>query len=73
MGDGPLKSKKAIGTVNSGEIPEVLGTDPGSKNDLPNWGKRSGHDFSGDIEDAGFFRFYIRKDRLIQLMKKMLH
>lgn len=73
MGDDPLKSKKALDTVTSREIPEVLGTDPGSKNDRPKWCRRLGHDFSGDIEDAGFFRFYIRKDRLIQLMKKMLH
>lgn len=56
-----LKTKKAIDSINSGEILEILGTDPGSKNDLPGWCKRAGHEFLGDFEDAGFSRFYIRK------------
>ncbi len=56
-----LKTKKAIGAISSGQVLEILGTDPGSKNDLPNWCSRSGHTFLGDSEDAGFFRFYIQK------------
>ncbi len=56
-----LKTKKAIGSLNSGQILEVLGTDPGSKNDLPNWCGRSGHTFLGDKEGNGFFRFFIQK------------
>ncbi|MDA3786240.1 MAG: sulfurtransferase TusA family protein [Deltaproteobacteria bacterium] len=56
-----LKTKKAINSLNSGQILEVLGTDPGSKNDLPNWCDRSGHLFLGDKEGDGFFRFFIRK------------
>lgn len=56
-----LKTKKAIDAINSGEILEVLGTDPGSKNDLPGWCKRAGHEFLGEVEDAGFIRFYIKK------------
>jgi tRNA 2-thiouridine synthesizing protein A len=56
-----LKTKKAIDTIKSGEILEVLGTDPGSKNDLPGWCTRSGHEYLGDVDDAGFTRFYIKK------------
>ncbi len=56
-----LKTKKAIGSIGSGQVLEVLGTDPGSKNDLPGWCEREGHTFLGSKEDAGFFRFYIRK------------
>lgn len=56
-----LKTKKAIDAMNSGEILEVLGTDPGSRNDIPGWCKRTGHEFLGEVEDAGFIRFYIKK------------
>ncbi len=56
-----LKTKKAINSLASGQILEVMGTDPGSKNDLPNWCDRSGHAFLGDKEENGFFRFFIQK------------
>ncbi len=56
-----LKTKKAINSLSSGQILEVLGTDPGSKNDLPNWCDRSGHAFLGDKEENGYFRFFIQK------------
>lgn len=56
-----LRTKKAIDSISSGQVLEVLGTDPGSKNDLPSWCERTGHTFLGDTEDAGFFRFYIKK------------
>ena len=56
-----LRTKKEIEKVNSGEILEVLGTDPGTKNDLPGWCKRAGHEYLGVKEDEGFLRFYIKK------------
>ena len=56
-----LRTKKAIESISAGQILEVLGTDPGSKNDLPGWCQRAGHTFLGDKEDAGFLRFYIKK------------
>lgn len=56
-----LKTKKAIAPLSTGQILEVMGTDPGSKNDLPNWCQRSGHIFLGDKEEEGFFRFFIQK------------
>jgi tRNA 2-thiouridine synthesizing protein A len=56
-----LKTKKAIEKLASGEILEILGTDPGTRNDLPNWAKRSGHEFLGEKEDEGFNRYFVRK------------
>ncbi len=56
-----LRTKKAIGSIKAGQILEVLGTDPGSKNDLPGWCDRSGHTFLGTIEGDGFFQFFIKK------------
>lgn len=56
-----LRTKKAINSIGSGQVLEVLGTDPGSKNDLPGWCERSGHTFLGAKDDDGFFRFFIKK------------
>ena len=56
-----LRTKKEIDKVQSGQILEILGTDPGSRNDLPGWANRAGHEWLGEKEDEGFIRFYIRK------------
>ena len=40
-----LKAKKAMETLESGQVLEVLGTDGGSKIDLPVWCERVGHAF----------------------------
>jgi len=56
-----LRTKKEIEKIKSGEILEVLGTDPGSKHDLPGWCKRAGHEFLGVKEETGLFHFYIKK------------
>ncbi len=56
-----LKTKKAMGKMAAGQILEVVGTDPGSKNDLPGWCERSGHAFLGVKEEEGVLKFYIKK------------
>ena len=56
-----LKTKKAIGKLGSGQILEILGTDPGTKNDYPGWCTKQGHDFMGFKEESDFIRFFIKK------------
>ncbi len=55
-----LKTKKAIGKMKSGQILEILGTDPGTKNDLPAFARRGGHEYLGEKDDEGFTRFYLK-------------
>ena len=56
-----LKAKKAIESLSAGQILEILGTDPGTRNDLPSWAKRTGNEYLGEKQDDGYIRFYIRK------------
>ncbi len=56
-----LRTKKEIDKIKSGEILEILGTDPGSRNDIPGWCSRAGHEYLGEKEDSGFIRFYVKK------------
>ena len=59
---GPLlEAKKAIGTINSGEIMEVLSADEGTKKDIPKWANKKGHEYLGTIEESGFFKIYLKK------------
>lgn len=56
-----LKAKKAIDTMGSGNVLEVLGTDPGSKNDFASWADKTDNSFLGYVEESGYFRYFLRK------------
>jgi tRNA 2-thiouridine synthesizing protein A len=56
-----LKAKKAMEALNSGEVLEVVGTDPGSKNDFPSWCDRTGNEYLGFVEESDKLKFYMKK------------
>jgi tRNA 2-thiouridine synthesizing protein A len=56
-----LKLAKTMKKMKSGEVLELVGTDPGSKDDIPKWCTKTGNDFLEMIEDTGFNRYFIRK------------
>lgn len=56
-----LRTKKEIGKLASGEILQVDGTDPGSRNDIPGWCDRAGHEYLGEKEETGYISFFIKK------------
>lgn len=58
-----LRAKKAMDEMKAGEILEVLGTDPGSKVDLPAWVRRTGNEFLGAKEEKDCNRYLIRKKK----------
>lgn len=58
-----VKAKKAIGELQVGEVLEIVGTDPGSKGDIPAWAKRGGHEFIGSWEEGEVFHFFVKKGK----------
>jgi tRNA 2-thiouridine synthesizing protein A len=57
-----LKTAKAMKSMAPGRILEVLGTDPGTKKDMPKLAKKSGHEWLGFLDDEeGFYRFYLKR------------
>jgi tRNA 2-thiouridine synthesizing protein A len=56
-----VKAKKAIDTLQSGQILQLETTDKGSKNDFQSWVKQTNHELIKMEEDNGVFRFLIKK------------
>ncbi len=56
-----LRTKKEMNKLNAGDVLQVDGTDPGSRNDIPGWCSRSGHEYLGEKEESGYFSFFIKK------------
>lgn len=56
-----VRTKKAINTLNPGEVLEVLATDKGSRADIQAWSKSTGHHYLGTIEEGDVLKHYIRK------------
>jgi len=59
---GPLlEAKKAIGAVEIGEVLEVRSSDKGTRNDIPIWAKKVGHEYLGVLEAEGYDRLFVRR------------
>ena len=57
-----MKLAKAMKAMNSEEVLEMIGTDPGTKSDLPRWCNKSGNILLDESElTGGIFRFLIQK------------
>ena len=56
-----IKLSKTLKGMNSGEVLEMLGTDPGSKTDVPAWCEKTGNIFLETKEEDDCFKFYIKK------------
>ena len=56
-----VKTAQAIRTVPSGELLEVLATDPGSVKDLAAWSRTTGNELVEQTTDGTVFRFVIRR------------
>jgi tRNA 2-thiouridine synthesizing protein A len=55
------KTAAAMRKMASGEVLEVLATDPGSVPDFAAWSKATGNALIEQTEDEGIFRFVLRK------------
>lgn len=56
-----VKTKKAINSLEAGQVLEVQATDKGSRADIQAWAKSSGHQYLGTIEDGEVLKHYLRK------------
>lgn len=61
---GPLlEAKKAIGSVQIGEVIELWSGDSSTKADLPRWSEKVGHAFLGVLEADGYDRMFVKRGK----------
>ena len=59
---GPLlEAKKSIAAVKIGEVLEIQSGDVNTKNDMPRWCEKVGHEFLGVLPGEGYERLFIRR------------
>lgn len=56
-----VRTKKAINTIEVGQVLEIHTTDKGSLADLTAWTKSTGHELLESSEDNGVFKFFVKK------------
>lgn len=56
-----VKTALAIRELTSGDLIEVLATDPGSSKDFAAWSKTTGHELVEQSVDGKVFRYVLRK------------
>ncbi len=61
---GPLlEAKRAIAAVPMGGLLEVMSSDAGTNEDIPLWAKKVGHEHLGTVEEAGYWRLFVKRGK----------
>jgi tRNA 2-thiouridine synthesizing protein A len=61
---GPLlEAKRGIGAVKVGEILEIWSADARTKDDIPRWAQKVGHEFLGTLDADGYDRIFIKRSK----------
>jgi tRNA 2-thiouridine synthesizing protein A len=61
---GPLlDAKRAMAEVPMGGILEVMSSDTGTSEDIPLWSKKVGHEYLGSVEEAGYWRLFVKRGK----------
>lgn len=61
---GPLlEAKRTIAGVPLGGVMEVMSSDEGTNEDIPLWSKKVGHEFLGTVEEAGYWRLFVKRGK----------
>ncbi|MBN2337660.1 MAG: sulfurtransferase TusA family protein [Acidobacteria bacterium] len=62
---GPLlEAKKGIGNVTVGKVLEIRSNDKGTRNDIPIWAKKVGHEYLGVLQaEEGYDRIFVKRGK----------
>ncbi len=58
-----IKTKKAIDSMQIGQVLKMIATDPGSVSDVQAWVNKTGHELLKHEQDGDKYIFYIRKTK----------
>ena len=61
---GPLlEAKKGVGAIKVNEVLEIWSGDARTKEDIPKWSAKVGHEYLGHLEAEGYDRLFIRRSK----------
>ena len=61
---GPLlEAKKAMSTVQVGQVIEIWSSDPATKGDIEAWSTKVGHSFLGFLPGEGYERTFVTRQK----------
>ena len=61
---GPLlEAKKAMNTVQLGQVVEIWSSDPATKGDIGAWSAKVGHTFLGYLPGEGYERTFVSRQK----------
>ncbi len=61
---GPLlEAKKGIGAIPVGQVLEIWSGDPNTKNDIPKWAQKVGHEYLGALAADGYDRIFLKRSK----------
>jgi tRNA 2-thiouridine synthesizing protein A len=62
---GPLlEAKKGIGTIKVGEVLEIWSGDARTKEDIPRWATKVGHEYLGAlVAEGGYDRIFLKRSK----------
>ncbi|OJX38952.1 MAG: response regulator SirA [Chloroflexi bacterium 44-23] len=58
-----LKTKKAVESLQLGQVLEMIATDPGSTSDIDAWTQKTGHELVDSRQEGNKYIFYIKKTK----------
>ncbi|ARD48551.1 hypothetical protein SporoP37_10640 [Sporosarcina sp. P37] len=56
-----VKTRKVMKDLEGGQVLEVQSTDSGTAADLQAWAESTGHQYVGNVQEAGVWRHFLRK------------
>ena len=56
-----LRAREEIDQLQTGQVLQVVCSDPASREDIARWAKRAGHELVGLNEEDGALVFYVKK------------
>jgi len=61
---GPLlEAKKGIGGITVGQVLEIQSGDKGSREDIPAWCAKTGHEYLGVAEHDGYESLFVKRKK----------
>lgn len=61
---GPLlEAKKGIGKVRLDQVLEIYSSDSGTRDDIPAWANKVGHEYIGYLQADGYDKHYVRRKK----------